>query len=160
MTHIVPLSDIDDLSINTLLDDAFGTDRHGRTAYKLRKKAKAIGHLSFACTQDGHLLGSIQCWPIHIDTTPLILVGPVAVATARQNEGIGRKMMQAMLSAISPEDAPMVMIGDPAYYGQFGFSAAGTSGWTLPGPWEPHRLLLRNPHAVTLPSVGMLQPAD
>lgn len=158
--QIVPLSGINDDRINALLDDAFGTDRHGRTAYLLRKNATAISHLSFACTDDGRLLGSIQCWPVRVGAAPLILVGPVAVATARQSVGIGRQLMGKMLSAASHADAPMVMIGDPEYYGRFGFSSQGTSGWTLPGPWEPHRLLLRNPEAVTLPRVGMLTSAD
>lgn len=160
MTHLVSLSDIDERRIDALLDDAFGTDRHGRTAYMLRTNATAIDHLSFACTDDGRLLGSIQCWPVQVENAPLILVGPVAVATARQNEGIGRSLMQQMLSALSKRDAPMVMIGDPEYYGRFGFSSEGTSGWTLPGPWQPHRLLLRNPNHVTLPVHGMLAPAD
>lgn len=160
MTHIVPLTDIDDRNIDALLDDAFGTDRHGRTAYRLREGANAIQHLSFGCIESGQLVGSIQCWPVKIERAPLILVGPVAVATSRQNKGIGRNLMDAMLAANSHRDAPMVMIGDPEYYGRFGFSADGTSGWTLPGPWEPHRLLLRNPDAATLPVHGMLAPAD
>lgn len=160
MTHIIPLTDVDDSKIGALLDNAFGTDRHGRTAYMLRKNATAIEHLSFAYTDDGQLVGSIQCWPIKVHDAPLILVGPVAVATSRQNEGIGRSLMDAMLSATSHRDAPMAMIGDPEYYGRFGFSAEGTSGWTLPGPWEPHRLLLRNPDAKTLPAHGILAPAD
>lgn len=160
MTHIVPLTDINDRNIDALLDDAFGTDRHGRTAYMLRKSAAAIDHLSFAGTDNGELVGSIQCWPVKIENAPLILVGPVAVASTRQNEGIGRSLMNVMLSATLHRDAPMVMIGDPEYYGRFGFSADSTSGWTLPGPWEPHRLLLRNPNAITLPVHGMLAPAD
>lgn len=160
MMHIVPLSGINDDRINALLDDAFGTDRQGRTAYLLRKNATAIDHLSFACTDGSHLIGIIQCWPAQVGTAPLILVGPVAVAPVRQNAGIGRKLMEEMLSAVSYRDAPMVMIGDPEYYGRFGFSSQGTSGWTLPGPWEPHRLLMRNPDAVSLPPVGLLAPAD
>lgn len=160
MTHLVSLSDIDGHRIEALLDDAFGTDRRSRTAYMLRTDATAIDHLSFACTDDGRLIGSIQCWPVKIESAPLILLGPVAVATSRQNEGIGKSLMNHMLSAVSDVDAPMVMIGDPEYYGRFGFSSDGTSGWRLPGPWEPHRLLLRNPENLTLPVHGMLAPAD
>jgi predicted N-acetyltransferase YhbS len=54
----------------------------------------------------------------------------------------------------------MVMIGDPEYYGRFGFEAEGTSGWTLPGPGDPRRLLLRNSNMVALPTHGMLGPTD
>jgi predicted N-acetyltransferase YhbS len=160
MTHLVSLSDIDERRIDALLDDAFGTDRHGRTAYMLRTDATVIDHLSFACIDDDQLVGSIQCWPVKIEHAPLILVGPVAVATSRQNQGIGRSLMEQMLSALLERDAPMAMIGDPEYYGRFGFSSDGTTGWALPGPWEPHRLLLRNTEHVTLPVHGMLAPAD
>ena len=66
--------------------------------------------------------------------------------------------MHAALAAIMPDDAPMVMIGDAEYYGRFGFNADKSGGWTLPGPWEPRRLLLRNPQAVALPEHGMLGP--
>ena len=158
--HKTPLSRISAEALNALLDDAFGTDRHMRTAYLLRKGMVPIDHLSFGILEDSRLLGSIQCWPVRVDHADLILVGPVAVASHRQNEGLGTQLMQLMLNAATPQDAPMVMIGDPDYYGRFGFGAEGTSGWTLPGPWEPRRLLLRNNDGVVLPTHGMLGPND
>ena len=117
-----------------------------------------IQHLSFAVTDDVSVIGSIQCWPVAVADAPLILVGPVAVAPDRQGQGFGRQLMQAMLHAAQPDDAPMVMIGDPEYYSRFGFHAAGTGGWILPGPWEPQRLLLRNPHGAVLPKIATLGP--
>ena len=147
LMHNTPLSGISADALNALLDDAFGADRHMRTAYLLRKGMVAINHLSFGILDEGELVASIQCWPVRVDKAELILVGPVAVATHRQN-------------AVTPQDAPMVMIGDPEFYGRFGFEAEGTSGWTLPGPWEPRRLLLRNSDRLALPTHGMLGPND
>ena len=158
--HNTPLSGISADALNALLDDAFGTDRHLRTAYLLRKGMTAIDHLSFGILDDNALLASIQCWPVRVGIADLILVGPVAVATHCQNKGLGTELMQLMLNAATPQDAPMVMIGDPEYYGRFGFEAKDTSGWTLPGPWEPRRLLLRNVGKVALPTHGMLGPTD
>ena len=158
--HITPLSGISSDALNALLDDAFGTDRHLRTAYLLRHGITAIDHLSFAILDGGELVASIQCWPVRVGNADLFLVGPVAVATIRQNLGLGKQLMHLMLEAATPQDPPMVMIGDPEYYGRFGFSADGTSGWTLPGPWEPRRLLLRNAGNAQLPAHGMLGPAD
>ncbi len=43
--------------------------------------------------------------------------------------------------AVAGADAPLMLIGDPAYYGRFGFTAARTGEWRLPGPYEQHRLL-------------------
>ena len=158
--HNTPLSGIAADALNALLDDAFGMDRHMRTAYLLRKGMTAIDHLSFGILDDGTLVASIQCWPVRVGMVDLILVGPVAVASHRQNERLGTELMQLMLNAATPQDAPMVMIGDPEYYGRFGFAAEGSSGWTLPGPWEPRRLLLRNVQKVALPTHGMLGPTD
>ncbi|MEY3877920.1 MAG: hypothetical protein RLZZ191_1603, partial [Pseudomonadota bacterium] len=158
--HPTALSNLADGVVDALLDDAFGLDRHQSTAYLLSKGMRAIDHLSLGILDGAELVGSIQCWPICVSDAALILVGPVAVASHRQNSGIGTRLMHLMLGAMQADDAPMVMIGDPEYYGRFGFTAEGTSGWTLPGPWEPHRLLLRNPDMVALPEHGALGPAD
>lgn len=155
---LLPLSSVPADDVEKLLDDAFGAERHKRTAYLLRQGMTMVEHLSFAVVEGDGLCGTIQCWPISVGNTPLLLVGPVAVSTAKQNQGFGQKMMRAMLAAVEPDDAPMVMIGDPEYYGRFGFDAEQTGGWTLPGPWEPRRLLLRNPHGLTLPQSGLLGP--
>jgi predicted N-acetyltransferase YhbS len=158
MVDLVALGSVRADDIEKLLDDAFGTDRFKRTAYRLRKGMSVIQHLSFAVTDGGKVVGSIQSWPVEVSGCPLILVGPVAVATDRQGQGVGHLLMNAALAAVQPDDAPMVMIGDPEYYGRFGFHSNGTAGWTLPGPWEPRRLLLRNPQGAPLPDAGMLGP--
>ena len=51
------------------------------------------------------------------------------------------------------------MIGDPEYYGRFfGFTAEHTGGWSVPGPYDPTRLLCRTPDPALLPREGMLGP--
>ncbi len=158
LVELSSLCSVDARDIEQLLDDAFGTERHQRTAYLLRKGCKLIDDLSFAIIDDKNLVGCIQCWPVALDFAPLILVGPVAVSPRRQNQGIGHQLMNATLGAVKPTDPPMIMIGDPDYYGRFGFVADSTSGWTLPGPWEPHRLLLRNPAKAFLSEIGFVGP--
>ena len=39
---------------------------------------------------------------------------------------------------------PLMLIGDPEYYAQFGFDAEATGQWRLPGPFEQRRLLARD----------------
>jgi predicted N-acetyltransferase YhbS len=158
MVDLVSLGSVRVDDIERLLDDAFGTDRFKRTAYLLRQGMPVIQHLSFAATDGGSVVGSIQCWPVAVGECPLILVGPVAVASNRQGQGIGHLLMNASLAAVRPGDAPMAMIGDPEYYGRFGFHADRTGGWTLPGPWEPKRILLCNPKGAPLPGIGDLGP--
>lgn len=132
--------------VESLLDDAFGSDRHGRTAYRVRHGTEAIAGLSFAVRDAaGTLIGSIQCWPVQLDgddgsVTPMVMVGPVAVSPALQGVGIGRALMAAAIRGAGA-DAPLMLVGDPDYYRQFGFTAARTSGWRMPGPYEQHRIL-------------------
>jgi predicted N-acetyltransferase YhbS len=158
MREIVPLNTVAPEKVEALLDDAFGTDRFGRTAYLLRKRSKPIAALSFALVENGVPIGSIQCWPVRIGDFPIVLVGPVAVTPELQGKGIGHQLMYAMLEAAAKIGNPvMVMIGDPEYYERFGFSAERTGGWSLPGPWEPRRLLAHNAAAVDTPATGMLE---
>jgi predicted N-acetyltransferase YhbS len=158
-----PLADADPNEVEHLLDASFGADRRGRTAYKLREGMDAIPALSLAAWEEDRLVGTLQCWPValHNDQgeTPLILVGPVAVDPERQQQGIGRAMMREMLAQAEGRE-PMVLIGDPEYYGRhFGFIADQTANWELPGPFERRRLLART-GGRDLPYQGMLGPRD
>ncbi len=163
---LVPLDNVDPALIEALLDRAFEPERRTRTAYLLRAGLDWLPPLSFAAIDgDDRLVGSIQCWPVALtdpqgQAHPLIMVGPVAVLPEAQGGGFGQALMNACLAALSPDaPLPQVMIGDPEYYGRFwGFSAEHTGGWTLPGPWEPSRLLARAVKSAVLPSAGMLGP--
>ena len=64
MVELLPLSDIEPQAVEDLLDAAFGADRFGRTAYRIRVGAEAVAALSFALVDDGVLIGTIQCWPV------------------------------------------------------------------------------------------------
>ena len=145
-------------AVDVILDDAFGPDRRTRTAYRLRAGSEPLPALSLAArADDGGLIGSVQCWPIALLTRggrahSLILLGPVAVAAAYRGAGIGSAMIRNAVTRAG--DTPLLLIGDEPYYGRFGFTAAHTGGWTLPGPVERHRLLARG--AERLPAMGAL----
>lgn len=165
MASLHPLSAIDPALIEDLLDAAFGGDRHTRTAYRIRQGMDWLPGLSFAALDDeDYLTGTIQVWPVALTAPgrrahPLLMVGPVAVMPGRQGEGFGKALIAAALGAIDPAaPLPQVMIGDESYYGRWGFSAASTSGWRCPGPYDPARLLVRAANPAVLPRHGMLGP--
>ena len=151
MPDLVPIAEADPNAVERLLDRAFGTERHGRTAYRLRAGTEAIAALSFALVEGELLIGSIQCWPVRFAgddgrDAPLVLIGPVAVLPERQQGGYGRRLMAASLAAADARGDDLMLIGDPEYYGRFfRFTADRTAGWRLPGPVERHRLLARGP---------------
>ena len=166
MATLLPLDSVDPALVEALLDRAFEPERHRRTAYKVREGVDWLPALSYAALDDDqHLAGTIQCWPVTLTDPagkrhPMIMVGPVAVLPERQGEGFGQSLVTASLAALSPQaPLPQVMVGDPDYYDRFfDFSAAHTGGWTLPGPWDPARLLCRTEHPETLPREGALGP--
>ena len=167
MTSIIPLVEIDPALVEQLLDAAFGEERKQRTAYKVREGMDMLEGLSLAAvdTEESEFIGSIQCWPTALidedgKKHPMIMVGPVAVHPERQGQGVGQALMIALLKELQKsETLPLVMIGDPEYYGRFfEFSVERTGGWTLPGPWEPERLLVRVGADVALPEKGNLGP--
>lgn len=166
LTRLVPLAEIPQETVEALLDTAFGADRKSRTAYRLRQGVSVIDALSFAAVDDAaRCVGSIQCWPVALldaegGKTPLVLVGPVAVSPEAQRGGIGKLLMTASLTAAEQTgyDA-LMMIGDPEYYDRFfGFSAAPTQGWDLPGPFERHRLLAKIRRPGGVPAAGLVVP--
>ena len=163
-TMLVPLSSRPAAEVERLLDRAFGADRHERTAYRVRGSAAAIEPLCFAAIANATLLGSIQCWPVALAGDdgrhwPLVMVGPVAVEPAHQQHGVGRQLVARALAAAAAIGVveALMLIGDPEYYGRFfGFSAAATGGWRLPGPVERRRLLARGASVPT--GTGLLGP--
>ena len=164
MATILPLSAVDPALVDELLDAAFGTDRRGRTAYRIRAGMDWLPGLSFAALdEEDWLVGAIQLWPVALTgedgrANPVLMVGPVAVMPARQGEGFGKALIATALGAIDPQARlPQVLIGDGDYYGQWGFGAQHTAGWRCPAVWDPARLLARDV-APQLPRVGILGP--
>lgn len=161
---ITSLADIDAALVEALLDRAFGSDRRGRTAYRLRAGTRPIDALSFAALDgDGALVGTLQSWPVMLAVDngavePLVMVGPVAVVPDQQQGGIGKRLMAALMAAAAGGD-PLMMIGDPEYYERFfGFSAAETADWRIDGPVERHRLLAHNPLGRPIARAGRIVP--
>lgn len=167
---LIPLTAVDPDMIEAVLDRAFGPDRYARTAYRIRAGMASLDALSFAALDEDELLvGTIQCWPVALigenaRPVPLVMVGPVAVVPERQGEGFGVGLMAAMLDAEARMAAngspsfPQVLIGDPDYYGRWGFCANATAGWRCPGPYEAERLLARGPALSAMPTEGVLGP--
>ena len=169
MIRLEPLASQGADAIDAVLDAAFGPDRRGRTAYAVRRGMAWLTDLSYAAINDGTgaMSGLLQSWPVALRGSsgiqiPLVMVGPVAVLPARQGEGGGRLLMDRLIADVDRMSGdPLVMIGDPEYYGRFwGFSADYTGKWEVPGPVDRARLLARftGREGRSLPVAGMLGP--
>lgn len=131
--------------IEKILDDAFGLSRRTKTSYRLREGNTAASGLSMVIrdAQVG-VAGCISYWPItigHAMQTALLL-GPLAVHPARQNLGIGLKLMQVSLNkALELGHSLVLLVGDPPYYARVGFHQIPVGQLDLPGPYDPKRFL-------------------
>ncbi len=138
---IVPERPDDAALLDPLLDRTFGFDRKKKTVYRLRHGVQPVAGLSFsAIASDGGLLASLRFWPVSIGEAPAILLGPLAVEPSLQGLGIGRGLVRHCLAeAKRLAERICLVVGEPEYYGPFGFVNAGGAGLILPGPVEAHR---------------------
>ena len=128
-----------------VLDAAFGPARLAKTSERLREGRLPAEGLSLAAIAQGRLVGSVRLWQVATGPgRPALLLGPLAVAPERQGHGIGAALMRrALAEAARRGHRAVLLVGDAAYYGRFGFTAERTGGLWLPGPYEAARLLAR-----------------
>ncbi|MET4576363.1 GNAT family N-acetyltransferase [Ottowia thiooxydans] len=94
--------------------------------------------LSIVAVEQGRIVGHVALSPVTI-TDPegrraerWFGLGPISVLPDRQGQGIGSRLIERALSDLrSMQAAGCVLLGDPAYYGRFGFRAH--AGLRLPG---------------------------
>ena len=127
--------------IEPLLDRTFGSERLTKTVYRLREALPPAPELCFvAIDAEEQLLASIRYWPVQIEHTPAILLGPLAVEPRLQGQGIGKALVRHSLrEARLAGQGICIVVGEPEYYMPFGFRAAAAFGLILPGPVDPRR---------------------
>ena len=127
-----------------LLDAAYGPVRFAKPSHRLRAGRAPAQGLSFVATlDDGHVIGSVRLWEVAVgaDRTALLL-GPLAVHPDHRQHGIGGALMRhAMRIAARRGHAAVLLVGDLAYYGRFGFTTEKTGKLWLPGLEDRSRLL-------------------
>lgn len=145
-------------AIETLLDQAFGADRHAKVSYSYRIGVERLTPLCLVALDEDALMGTIRYWPIGIGGTPALLLGPIAIDQQKRNSGLGGQLIGCSLDrAKTLGYRSVVLVGDEAYYGRFGFHAATPHGIVMPRE-NPARLLVRTiGPARTLPS-GAIEP--
>lgn len=110
---------------------------------------RAAGELvvSLVAEQAGRVVGHVALSPVTVSdgSAGWFGLGPISVAPDQQGRGIGAALMHAALDALRAQDAHgCVLLGDPAYYGRFGFRAE--PALVLPGvPAEYFQALCLRP---------------
>lgn len=88
-----------------------------------------------ACDGDVVVGFAMATWG-DLDSTPVLGIGPVAVAPNAQGEGVGAALVRELLArAASCGERVVVLLGDPGYYARFGFVPAGRLGIEADPEW-------------------------
>jgi putative acetyltransferase len=113
---------------------AFPTDVEARLVRLLVERGQDI--VSLVAVEGSQIVGHVLFSPATIEADGRVVatglgLAPVAVLPAYQNRGLGSALIRAGLDARRQLATPFVVVlGNPAYYGRFGFVPASRHGLT------------------------------
>lgn len=128
----------DERAITTLIEQAFAEAGHrDGTESEIVSRLRNAGvlTLSLVAVEDGMIVGHAGFSPVTVDDCDLhwFGLGPVAVRPDRQGTGIGASLIENGLVHLRAAGAKgCVVLGEPDYYGRFGFQA--DERLSYPGP--------------------------
>ncbi|PAA12402.1 GNAT family N-acetyltransferase [Pseudomonas fragi] len=116
-------------AISRLTEAAFRNEEYSsHTEHFIVNALRRTGQLSISlvAAENDEILGHVAISPVSISSgvTGWYGLGPISVRPDRQGKGIGSALMRAALQQLRQQGAAgCVVLGDPAYYGRFGFKA-------------------------------------
>jgi putative acetyltransferase len=124
---IRPEAPADAPAIHALTRDAFEHAPHtDHTEHFIVDALRAAGALTLSLVdeQDGLLRGHVALSPVTVSdgTTGWFGLGPISVSPVYQGRGVGSGLVRAALDRLRGQGAAgCVVLGEPGYYGRFGF---------------------------------------
>jgi putative acetyltransferase len=93
---------------------------------------------------DGLVVGHILAARGHLGRQEVVAVAPLAVLPPHQGRGVGSALMTELLYRAEAASLPLlVLLGDSAYYGRFGFETSRPLAITFHREDNPHFLVRR-----------------
>lgn len=129
MTNIRPENPADIADIYSVNKLAFeGSDAEPQLVNAIRISDGFIPELSLVAEQNGQIIGHILLSRIYIETgdrkLPALALAPMAVLPEYQKQGVGSELVKHGLEECKRlGHAIVIVLGHPAYYPRFGFSA-------------------------------------
>jgi putative acetyltransferase len=117
----------DEGAIHKVHASAFPTDLEARLVDALRNAQQML--VSLVATTDRLIVGHVAFSPVAAAVEGGVGLAPVAVLPSYQGRSIGGQLIRAGLAQCHQAGHSFVVVlGDPAYYGRFGFQPAARWG--------------------------------
>lgn len=148
--EIAPATAEDALGVYAVLAAAFGGNIEPDLVVSLYREDAVV--LTLAARLDGLVVGACVFSRVRLKSgsgvKPAVCLAPIGVAPALQKSGIGSALIVEGLTRLEAKGETLVLVlGDPSYYGRFGFSTAAAASIKTPwdGPYQ-QALVLSGPH--------------
>jgi putative acetyltransferase len=141
--EIRPERDDDVVAIRHVVADAFGSPLEARLVERIRATPQFIPDLALVAVDGDDVVGHVMisyCDLVGPESRRQVCtLSPLAVAPARQGDGIGSALVRAAVARADERGEPLVVLeGNPRYYARFGFEHALPLGIEIHLPdWAP-----------------------
>jgi putative acetyltransferase len=129
--EIRPETPADRDAIAAVVAAAFRSDAEAQLVERIRASDAFVVDLSLVAVLGDRVVGHVMVSHVGLrdgeDEQRILSLSPLAVAPDAQARGIGSALVRAVAARAEELGAPLVVLeGDPAYYGRFGFE------WSVP----------------------------
>jgi putative acetyltransferase len=153
--------------VAAVVEQAFRSPAEARLVEAIRASPGYLPELALVAERDGRVVGHVMISLVGLEaadgsTGTVPSLSPLAVHPEEQGRGIGSALVREVTAAAGRRgEALVVLEGDPAYYGRFGFEPAAGRGIHIDLPsWAPPeaaQVLVLRPDA-TLPTGRIVYP--
>ena len=128
----------DEAAIRALHREAFGSDTEAKLVDELRDETSFV--LSLVAEEEGQVVGHVLYSRLTIDGAPTgaSALAPISVDPRRRKQGLASQLIENGHRQLKADGETLVFVlGDPAFYTRFGFSAETAKAFRTPydGPY-------------------------
>ena len=130
----------DEAEISRVIDAAFGDRETSTFAEQIRASPGYEPELAFVVEEEGEIVAHTMLSRVRLEgpDVDVLTLTPMSVRPDRQRQGVGGRLIEAVLAAADERGEPLVLVeGVPSYYPRFGFVSATELGLERPDPKIP-----------------------
>ncbi len=130
-------------AVYQVVSSAFGQSAEAELVEKLREGGSSV--VSLVAEEDGEIIGHVLLSRMEAPF-PALALAPVSVIPTRQRSGIGSALIERAVDRARSEGwAAIFVLGDPNYYGRFGFDREAAAGFMSPYAGQHFMMLKLSP---------------